>query len=306
MKPDAAIFTPGRAPAAPTVTAQEANSVTPSDDNSQEMLGGFASVDQANSGHFASRLDAMHALDFFRAYKKETFLLMRAQPGSRVADIGCGTGDDAKRLTEVVGTSGHVTAFDLSEALLNEAKTRHAGTPNLDFVVSPADHLDAPDAYFDAVRADRVLTHVPNIAAALREMSRVVKPGGRIVVSEPDMPGSWLSSHNPEISARVLHAIALSCTQPYAARDLYHAFLDAGFEDVELRLHSAAIGDAAPAENIMNFHAALKRMLETGALKPEEAALWGAEFEERRRTGRFLGGITIFVAAGTNPGTAAK
>jgi len=44
-------------------------------------------------------------------------------------------------------------------------------------------------------------------------------------------------------------------------------------------------------------------MLEIGSIKPEEAALWSAEFEERRRTERFLGGITIFVVAGTNPGT---
>ena len=156
------------------------------------------------------------------------------------------------------------------------------------------------------MRADRVLTHVPDIAAALREMSRVVKPRGRIVVSEPDMPGCWLSSRHPEISARVIQAIAASCAQPYAARDLYHAFLDAGFEDVELRLHSAAVGDAAVAENILNFQATLKRLLETGGLTPEDAAAWGAELEERRRLGRFLGGITIFVVAGTNPGAVAK
>lgn len=275
----------------------------PADNPSQEMLGGFASVDQTNSGHFARRLDAMHALDFFRTYKKETFLLMLPQPGARVADIGCGTGDDAKRLAEIVGANGHVTGFDLSAALLEEAKIRHAGTPNLVFVISAADHLDAPAGHFDAVRADRVLTHVPDIAAALREMGRVVKPGGRIVVSEPDMPGCWLSSDHPEISAKIFQTIAASCAKPYAARDLYHAFLDAGFENVELRLHSAAISDPGTADNILNFQATLKNMLEIGSIKPEEAALWSAEFEERRRTERFLGGITIFVVAGTNPGT---
>ncbi len=268
------------------------------------MLGGFASVDQSNSGNFARRLDAMHALDFFRAYKKETFQQMRAGPGARVADIGCGTGDDAKRLAEMVGATGHVTGFDLSQALLDEAKTRHADTPNLSFVLSPADHLDAPSDYFDAVRVDRVLTHVPDIADALKELGRVVKPGGRIVVSEPDMPGCWLSGAHPEISARIFQAIATSCAQPYAARNLYHAFLDAGFEDVELKLHAAAIADPGPAENILNFGATIQGMLAAGTLKPEEAAAWGAAFEERRRLGRFLGGMTIFIASGTKPGVA--
>lgn len=276
------------------------------DDANKQLLGGFARVDDSTSRQFASRLDAMHALEFFKAYKRQTFALMRIGGGSRVGDIGCGTGEDAKNLSELVGVHGHVTGFDLSEAMLSEAKSRYANVHNLAFVLSDADRVDAPTASFDAVRLDRVLTHVPDIPAVFAELRRIVKPGGRIVISEPDMPGVWQSSRHPQLSAKIFRAIADSCAQPYAARDLYHAFSDAGLIEVELHLHSAAIADPSAAETTLNFEATIKSMLAVGSLTTEQSALWINEFEEQRRRARFLGGITVFVVSGINPGTDAQ
>lgn len=272
------------------------------DPTSQGFLGNFANVDQVNSADFVGRLDTMHALDFFRAYKRETFALMQIGPGDRIADVGCGTGEDARQLAEVVGTSGRVVGFDTSEAMLKEARTRHhTGMPNLQFVRSSADHLKAESASFDAIRADRVLTHVPDVAGALREMVRVVKPGGRVVVSEPDMPGCWMNNAHQAITTRILQAIAHSCAQPFAARDLYHGFQDAGLADVRLILRTVALTDPQSADNILKFGSAIEAMIARGNLSAEEAGLWRAEFEDRRRTGRFLAGATIFIAVGLKP-----
>jgi ubiquinone/menaquinone biosynthesis C-methylase UbiE len=276
------------------------------DDVNKQLLGGFAHVDDSTSRQFASQLDAMHALEFFKVYKRQTFALMRIGAGSLVADLGCGTGEDAKNLSELVGVHGNVIGFDLSEAMLSEAKSRYANVHNLAFVLSGADRVDAPTAYFDAVRLDRVLTHVPNIPAVFLELRRIVKPGGRIVISEPDMPGVWRSSRYPQISGKIFRAIADSCAQPYAARDLYHAFSDAGLTQVELHLHSAAVADPSAAETVLNFEATVHAMLAAGSLTSEESVLWINEFEEQRRRARFLGGITVFVVAGTNPGTDAQ
>jgi ubiquinone/menaquinone biosynthesis C-methylase UbiE len=280
--------------------------VTSPDDANKQLLGGFAHVDDSTSRQFSSRLDAMHALEFFKAYKRQTFALMRIGAGSRVGDIGCGTGEDAKNLSEIVGVHGDATGFDISEAMLREARLRYANVHNLAFVLSGADRLDAPTAYFDAVRLDRVLTHVPDIPAVFAELRRIVKPGGRIVISEPDMPGIWQSSRHPQLSAKIFRAIADSCAQPYAARNLYPTFSDTGLIEVELHLHSAAVADPSTAETILNFEATIKVMLAAGTLTTEESALWINEFEEQRRQARFLGGITVFVVAGTNPGTDAQ
>jgi ubiquinone/menaquinone biosynthesis C-methylase UbiE len=280
--------------------------VTSPDDANKQLLGGFAHVDDSTSPQFSSRLDAMHALEFFKAYKRQTFALMRIGAGSRVGDIGCGTGEDAKNLSEIVGVHGDVTGFDISEAMLREARLRYANVHNLAFVHSGADRVDAPTAYFDAVRLDRVLTHVSDILAVFAELRRIVRPGGRIVISEPDMPGIWQSSRHPQLSAKIFRAIANSCAQPYAARNLYPAFSDTGLIEVELHLHSAAVADPSTAETILNFEATIEVMLAAGSLTTEESALWINEFEEQRRQARFLGGITIFVVAGTNPGIDAQ
>lgn len=277
--------------------------MTSADAKSQGFLGNFANVDQADSAELVGRLDTMHALEFFRAYKAETFTLMRLAAGASAADIGCGTGEDARRIAEIVGETGRVVGFDISEAMLNEARSRHnSSVPNLQFVQSAADALKAPSGSFDAVRADRVLTHVPDANAALREMIRVVKPGGRIVVSEPDMPGSWVNNAHHATSTRILQAIAHSCASPFAARELYHGFRDAGLADVRLILRPVALTDPQAADNILRFGAAIQTMIENGKLDAEEARLWLADFEERRRTGRFLGGATIFIAVGVKSG----
>lgn len=266
-----------------------------------QLLGGFAHVDNSTARQFTSRLDAMHAIDFFQVYKRQTFTLMRVGAGSRVGDIGCGTGEDAKKLSELVGAHGTVTGIDVSEAMLSEAKLRYADLRNVAFVLSSADSVDAPTAYFDAVRLDRVLTHVPDIPTVFAELRRIVKPGGRIVISEPDMHGVWQSSRHPQISAKIFGAIADSCTQPYAARDLYHAFTDAGLIEVELHLHAAAMADPSAADIILNFEATIREMLAASSLTIEESTLWIEEFEEQKKRARFIGGITVFVVASTNP-----
>jgi ubiquinone/menaquinone biosynthesis C-methylase UbiE len=272
------------------------------DARSRGFLGNFANVDQADAAELVGRLDTMHALEFFRAYKRETFSLMRLEAGASAADVGCGTGEDARQLADVVGRSGCVVGFDISEAMLKEASSRHgASGSNIRFIQSGADDLKAPSSSFDAIRADRVLTHVHDVAAALREMMRVVKPGGRVVVSEPDMLGCWVNNAHHATSARILQAIAHSCASPFAARELYHHFRDAGLADVRLLLRPVALTDPQSADNILRFGTAIETMVAKGGLDAGEARAWLADFEERRRTGRFLGGATIFILVGVKP-----
>jgi len=266
------------------------------------LLGSFAQVDSANPVELVERLDAMHLLEFFRAYKQETFAMIGLRPGAQLADVGCGTGEDAARMAEQVGLDGSVVGFDMSEAMLGEARRRHLGSRgNLQFIRASADDLGVEEAKFDAIRADRVLTHVPEPAAALKEMLRVLKPGGRIAVSEPDMPGCWVTNRHHAISDRILRAIAMSCKQPFAAREMYHFFLDAGVVDVQLALRPLAVADPVPVENILRFSATVETMVQEGLLALDEAKLWLSDFQERRDRGRFLAGVTIFIVAGTKP-----
>lgn len=262
-------------------------------------LGDFSSVDTADKGDLVARLDAMHQLSTFRAYKQETFSLLDLTTGAVVADIGCGTGEDERSLARLVGPCGQVLGFDLSEAMLEQARDRHSDLTNVTFHQASAQALPARDASFDAVRADRVLLHVPDPAATLREMLRVLRPGGRIVISEPDMPGCWLSSNNQRVSAAIFHQIAESCVSPYLARDLWTLFRDAGLDDAKLLVRAVTEHDPASVAKILDFESVVGHMVHAGRLATEQVEAWLEDFRQRGRAGRFAAGVSIFIASAT-------
>ena len=105
---------------------------------------------------------------------------LRPQAGESVLEVGVGTGVD---LCEYPATC-KVTAIDLSRAMVDRARERaaHIGEPRVSFAQMDATKLAFPDASFDAVYAPHVVNVVPDPVAIGREMARVCRPGGRIVL----------------------------------------------------------------------------------------------------------------------------
>lgn len=114
-------------------------------------------------------------------------LLARAAlaPGERVLDVGCGTGLVTFAAARAVDANGAVLGVDLSGAMVDAAQQRAAadGAPNTRFARMDAAQLDLPDAGFDVVLCALGLMYVPEPERALREMRRVLRPGGRLVVA---------------------------------------------------------------------------------------------------------------------------
>jgi SAM-dependent methyltransferase len=107
----------------------------------------------------------------------------RVGPGSAVLDVACGPGLVALALAE---SAGHVTGIDLTPAMLEKARElqRQRGRSNLSWQLGRADALPYPDASFDAVVTRYSFHHFTGPAAALAEMVRVCRPGGRAVVAD--------------------------------------------------------------------------------------------------------------------------
>ncbi|HEU4706386.1 MAG TPA: methyltransferase domain-containing protein [Solirubrobacterales bacterium] len=112
--------------------------------------------------------------------------VLRTQPGERVLEIGVGTGYYSCELAEWVAPDGTLELFDLQQEFLDHAM-RVAGERGLtNLVPTRGDATDLPydDDSVDAVVLTAVLGEIPDRAAALREIRRVLKPGGRLVVGE--------------------------------------------------------------------------------------------------------------------------
>jgi ubiquinone/menaquinone biosynthesis C-methylase UbiE len=120
------------------------------------------------------------------------------RPGLTALDVGCGTGAITRGIAEAVAPGGRVVGIDVHRGLIEEARRRHGGVPDLSFEVCDVEGLPFRDA-FDVVTAARVLQWLADPSLALRMMTRAARPGGRVVVLdynhekiawEPDPPES--------------------------------------------------------------------------------------------------------------------
>ena len=157
---------------------------------------GFQSVDEREKagrvrGVFdsvASRYDVMNdlmSMGLHRAWKAYTVMVADIRPGHRVLDIAGGTGDLALAFSKRVGPSGQVVHTDINEAMLRTGRERllDLGVV-LPTMVCDAEQLPFPDAYFDRVSVAFGLRNMTHKDQALREMARVLKPNGKLLVLE--------------------------------------------------------------------------------------------------------------------------
>lgn len=146
--------------------------------------------------------------------------------GSRVLDVGCGTGLIIPWLLEAVGKEGRVTALDIAERMLHLARSKHEA-PNLEYI--HADIASAPflDRSFDEVVCHNCFPHVSDKQGAAREMFRLLRPGGRVTVCHNESREAVNALHRGmggEVGGDML-------PDERGMRDIFHK---AGFEEISI------------------------------------------------------------------------
>lgn len=158
-----------------------------------------------------------------------------AQPGDRVLDVGCGPGFYCLEIAEEVGPDGHVLGVDAAASMLELARRRCEGYDNISFKQGDVLSLPVEDESFDRALSVQVLEYVQPATAALAEMYRTLRPGGRVVIWDIDWETvSWHSS-DPVLTERVLKAWDRHLAHPSLPRSLAPRLAEAGFEDVDAR-----------------------------------------------------------------------
>ena len=112
--------------------------------------------------------------------------LGRLEPGERVLDLGSGAGTDSLIATQMVGPNGHVTGIDMTQQMLDKARTAAAemDTGHVEFVEAEAERLPFADASFDVVISNGVIDLIPDKDAVFSELFRVLAPGGRMQIAD--------------------------------------------------------------------------------------------------------------------------
>jgi demethylmenaquinone methyltransferase/2-methoxy-6-polyprenyl-1,4-benzoquinol methylase len=132
--------------------------------------------------------------------------------GERVLDIAAGTGTSSAALAK---TGAHVIAVDFSPGMIAEGRKRHK---NIEFIEADAEKLPFGDNEFDAVTISFGLRNVNNPKAALSEMYRVLKPGGRVVICEFSKPPRALfrAGYNAYMKAVMPTVVRVTSSNPEA------------------------------------------------------------------------------------------
>ena len=192
-------------------------------------------ADRYTHGHHTSVV-SRHARR--TAEREAAYLLPRLVPGMRLLDVGCGPGTITTGLACAVAP-GEVVGIDVSEDVIESARTHAAevGATNARFETANVYQLPYEDASFDVAHAHQVLQHLAEPVDALREMRRVLRPGGLVAVRDADYATMTASPPSPSIDRwlEVYHAIARrNGAEPDAGRRLRAWASEAGFVDLEL------------------------------------------------------------------------
>jgi ubiquinone/menaquinone biosynthesis C-methylase UbiE len=179
------------------------------------------------AGHY-DQLVSLLMLGRRTRLRKMTIDLARIQPGDRVLEVGCGTGDVAIAACAPAGPHGSVAGIDASPEMLAVAgaKAARAGVA-VDFRLEPIEALTYPDSTFDIVLSSMMMHHLPDDlkGQGLAEVARVLKPGGRVLIVDFKRPTTRLG--------RVINTLMLHGRLKTAIQDLPAMLQDAGYIEIE-------------------------------------------------------------------------
>lgn len=268
----------------------------------QEYLAtGFAHVDgRDDASAYKGCLALLDALPYFRAYKERSYELLELSAGQRVLEVGCGLGDDALRIAKRIGSDGLVVGVDASARMVADAASRTSGLSTA-FVQADARFLPFPDGRFARCRIDRTLQHIAMPEAAVREMVRVLKPGGILLAYDNDWRTFSISGSDDGCTRAVEQFWEESFANRWVGRYLRRYFLEAGLGDVAVEPSVCVINDFELADRVYSIRETVRRVSEIGLVSPEAAGNWLAALQDQNRTGAFSCNLTAFTVVGTKP-----
>jgi SAM-dependent methyltransferase len=256
--------------------------------------------DDANVDVLLGTMDATGewpAVRELRAWERRQLGL---RPGQRLLDVGCGLGDAALALAADLGDDGDVVGIDSSSAMVATANARAAGVRcRARFAVGDACSLDETDDSFDAVRSERTLQWIADPLTAVREIARVVRPGGRVSLIDTDWSTFTIDVSDAWVTELVRDAFATERRRPSnVGRRLHLLAADAGLTVLartEATHHWTSWDpdvDAAPA-GCFSMRSVADDLVEAGQLTPAQGDEFLSTIERAARSGRFAMRLTM-------------
>ncbi len=248
------------------------------------------------------KVEAVYLSPDVMAQRRQVLKALALAPGEHVLDIGSGPGLLAHDMAAAVGPQGHVSGIDASPAMVGMSAKRCASQTWAEFRTADASALPYPDGSFDAAVSTQVYEYVRDVPAALRELFRVLRPGGRALILDTDYGSLVIHTEDPARMARVLSAWDEHFVHARLPRTLSRQLREAGLqlrERMAFPMFNPEFEDNTYAKGMLEMMASFAAG--RNGITRAEAEAWLAEFTDLGREGKFFFSLNryLFVAEKT-------
>lgn len=254
-----------------------------------------AHVADQNIDRQAFVLDQMAGRPAVRTLKAWALDQLAPTAGETAVDVGSGTGEDVVALHEL---GARAIGVEPSPGLRAEAVRRAAGA-DVEYVDGHAEALPFEDESVDVLRSERVLQHVDDPAAVVKEMARVLRPGGRIVLIDTDWGTAIIHPADPDVLQRMVGYFLRESANPYSGRQLRGLLAEAG---LEITGETAATW-LEPQEGARQGFVGMMHLtsLQAGVITAEEAEAFAQTLGEAADRGAFHMSLTMYAVSAIKP-----
>jgi ubiquinone/menaquinone biosynthesis C-methylase UbiE len=261
----------------------------------------FYSLDESvNQKYLIESMDRMFELPEIQEIKKRAIKLLNLHKGDKVIEIGCGLGHDAEAFGEVVEESGKVIAIDSSLNMLNEAKKRSTH-PQVNYVHGHGENIQYPNNFFSAGYADRLLVSQKNLSSVLGEIIRVVKPGGKICITDIDVGSAVMYPYVPKLTNILLSRLQEIIENPLIGRQLNGIFKKFGLTNTKVFSDAYVIKSFNLVNTMIDFPRMISDLCHLKRFSEEDARTLSNALAEAEQNNDFLYSIILFTVVGEKP-----
>ncbi|MBG55779.1 MAG: hypothetical protein CL935_01445 [Deltaproteobacteria bacterium] len=244
----------------------------------------------------AEELEKSYKLPEIVQQRNQTINKLSVKLGEQILDVGCGVGLLSYEIAKRIGDSGKLFGIDINLDMIRHANKRCKNLRNTKFSEANADNLPFKKEFFDAVCCTQVLLYVNDVPNVLREIKRILKPKGRIIIVETDWRGVVINSNYDSITSRIFSAWDATVPSPNLPVYLGPFLLNSGFCNIDV--------EAIPILNTeytsSQFSHGMMKWISRNAVKKsaitrEQSEIWLDDLDEKGKSGNYFFCVNRFL-----------